>query len=620
MTDEPTTASDDSPFASALMHELARELDVAAATAEAPWNLLQRAYAGSFDESPENDLVRSAVQRGLAYDFVPDQPRRGDLDLGVRFSSAHGDWPPAVSAVSASDRSTWADIAAMVKHPLLRAHFADLALQTGGPASVQTVRMIASAYLEVAKLDSVDDFHKATSLWRAYTLARRFAIDEQKAIRLELWNLARRFTEDGAPIGVLLRPFDALAEAPAGTAFEHPTRAEVAALLAVARDTTASATLFESVATIAERLAETQIARETIRRELVEGYLRIGLEAQAMLRSHWLEQAASTAQRFGLVDLRDRAIELLQAGSVEDLGMQTIAAEVRLPRYVLDARLAQYRRARDVLSAVGLWLTSPSPTGRHQENLRQAEATAASSITSLVTRTVYNERGLPIRTTAGPESAVEENRERIESWNAAVNGTVLAHELDAIRSHLGSADAESIGAYLCARFDCDASLALGLGRAMEAYWSGRYDDAGRAAFPLVEAGARGLLLSLGQPLYRIQTGGRDGRFPSIETYADRLAAADFDPDWLHCLLNPVARLRNALAHGHRLTLEPSEAAILLRMAALLVVLTPMNASADSREHVAERLRQPVRWAAGRLRLVRRWRRAWVPRVFLEPEE
>ncbi|WP_040582652.1 hypothetical protein, partial [Sedimentibacter sp. B4] len=45
------------------------------------------------------------------------------------------------------------------------------------------------------------------------------------------------------------------------------------------------------------------------------------------------------------------------------------------------------------------------------------------------------------------------------------------------------------------------------------FWDGRYDDAARAAYPLIEAGARGLLLALGEPIFRIETGNSEGRFP-----------------------------------------------------------------------------------------------------------
>lgn len=84
----------------------------------------------------------------------------------------------------------------------------------------------------------------------------------------------------------------------------------------------------------------------------------------------------------------------------------------------------------------------------------------------------------------------------------------------------------------------------------------------------------------------------------------------FNIDWLRCLRNPVSVWRNALAHGHRFCLPKNEAAVLLRMAALLVVLSPDDASEKDREEVEGRLRDPISWVARRSDLVPHWRQIW----------
>ena len=233
------------------------------------------------------------------------------------------------------------------------------------------------------------------------------------------------------------------------------------------------------------------------------------------------------------------------------------------------------------------------------------------SIIAAVTRTTFD-GNMPTRTSAGVESAVVEATERQELINVRLNGQTIAHELKAIKHQYGIVTPTQITAYLVQTYRCDSQLALALGQAIVSFWDERYTDAGRAAFPLVEAGARGVLLLLGDPLYRIQTGNAGGHFPSLEKYAEKLEQHDFDIDWLRCIRNPVAKWRNALAHGHRLELADYEAAVLLRTAALLVVLTSSNSSEKDKEEIETNLRDPIRWAANQAELIQKWEQVWAP--------
>lgn len=272
----------------------------------------------------------------------------------------------------------------------------------------------------------------------------------------------------------------------------------------------------------------------------------------------------------------------------------------------------QYRKARSALHALDLWLTTPAPTGSYRANMRQAGA-ASHGILSLVTRVTLDACGMPERTSAGTEAAKERALDEIEETRSSFGGIVLAGELNAIRVEVKLPSAGEIGERLAAQHHCDFELATAFGEALQSFWAERYGDAARAAYPLIEAGARGLLLALGEPLYRIQAGESGGRFPSLETYAQRLEALGFDEDWIRTLRNPVARLRNALAHGHLRNPSEGQAALLLRMAGLLLVLAPGNSAESDRAAIEERLRNPVGYAASEAGLRKRWKvcREWV---------
>ncbi|QEO09745.1 hypothetical protein [Protaetiibacter larvae] len=619
MNDEaaPSDSTEDSPlYSEDDVAELAVTLDRLAGESNEPWDLLQRFTATFRTEGTrfERPPLGVMLERALAHGLQDDTEHPGGLVLGVRFSSPNGDWPPAFDAVGEVEKNAWSAVAGAVTDALPRAHLLDLSLSAGVRNGRDLGAEIAHLYLELGRRASLDPYYRGSCLRRAWSIARQFGLALEIDVRKALWVMAQSFEGIAeTPAGILFNPLEPLSVAPRTGQFVEPSRQEVQALLddALARPE-AGATNMEAVAELRERLATDDSEREAARRGLVSGYLTLADQTDGFIKVHWLQTAAEKAQQYGLIDLRDRAVQALQEGSVDDLGMQVLTTEIVLPRHAHDGRLNWYRRSRDTRTALDIWLTSPSPTGRHDRNLQQAKELSRGGILQLVTRTVFNEEGLPVKTSTGPEAAEWEELERSETLNAGMYGTLLARELDAIQTEYGALAAADIAAHLVDRFACDAELAEALGEAFAAYWDGRYSDAGRAGYPLVEAGARGLLLALGDPLYRVQTGDAEGRFPALETYATKLEAHDFDIDWLRCLRNPVAGLRNVLAHGHRHYLVDHEAAVLLRMAALLVVLTPANASAEDRTQVAARVRDPLNWIGGRARLVKRWRRVWVP--------
>lgn len=602
------------PYTAEEVTQMAATLDSLAADANEPWDLLQRLTSTLRGEGMkfERPPLALYLERALAHALESDDDHPGAVTLGVRFSSPQGDWPPAFDAVPEVEREAWAAVAAEVTDALPRAHLLDLTLSAGISTGRDLGEQISRLYLELGARAVLDPYYRGSCLRRAWSVARQFGLPLENDIRKALYAMAHGLGGVAdTPVGVLLQPLESLTVPPRDGPFAEPTRVEVAVLLDAARARPeAGAPLFEGVAELRERLAQTDAERDAARRELIEGYLGLADGAPGMIRVHWLQLAAAKAQQYGIVELRDRAVSGLQAISVDELGMEAITTDIVLPRHAYDGRLYRYRWSRDARSALDIWLTSTSPTGSHEANLRQAKELSSSGILQLVTRTTFNGSGLPVRTTAGPEAAEWEALERTESMNAGMYGILIARELEAIKTEYGPLSAEDISAHLVGRFSCDAVLSTALGQAMVSFWDGRYSDAGRAAYPLVEAGARGLLLALGDPLYRIQTGDADGRFPALETYASKLEAHDFDPDWLRCLRNPVAGLRNVLAHGHRHYLLDHEAAVLLRMAALLVVLTPATASAEDRAQVETRLRDPIGWTGNRARLARRWRLVW----------
>jgi len=597
---------------------IADVINIVAAEANQPWVILQRLRERMLDEPDlKNNPVLPCAERALSYSFV-DHKNPGSVTLGVRLSEASNKWPPEFKDVSPAEKQVWYDIANQCTHHLAKAHMLDVVLACGAIRGRDVAKEIAELYFTVAQDVNIEMYYRAGCLRRCWSIARSCGLHTLEAqARSASYQMAHQLAHlmlkpSEIPVGILLQPFEIITIPSRGDEFNDPSRQDVQTLLKQIRSRSATnMSTLEGVSELLVRVASTDSERDEARRSLIESYLALGENAKGMIASSHFEDAARIANKYGYIDLRDRAVQLLQAVPYEDLGMQTLPIDLRIPCYVIDATLARYRHARDVLSALDIWLAGTCPTGSYESNINFAKERMDGSILAAITRTTFN-GNMPVSTSAGAESAVVEATEQQERINAGICGQTLAHELKAIKHQYGIVTPTQITAHLVQTYRCDSQLALALEHAIVSFWDERYTDAGRAAFPLVEAGARGVLLLLGDPLYRIQTGNAGGHFPSLEKYAEKLEQHNFDIDWLRCIRNPVAKWRNALAHGHQLELADYEAAVLLRTAALLVVLTSSNSSDKDKEEIETNLRDPIRWAANQAELIQKWEQVWAP--------
>lgn len=591
-------------------------LDSFASDARDPWTLLQQ-FTVSLREDDELDFERSEVicgiERAMGYSIADDPDHYGGAALGVRFSSAENDWPPSFDQITDEEKAVWLTIAGRVKEALPLAHFHDLVYSSGVDNAPAVGIKVASMYLDLANFEHLDDYYRVSCLRRAWSLSRRFALPLEQKARQRLWERCQALSRaEGTPAGILLQPFGPLVIKPRTGEFEAPSAEQVRDLLVSVRETRwPYAPIVEGVTELLEKLASSDVERDEARRKLVEAYLELAQAQPGMAASFWYDEAHGAALKYGFADLRDQTVSARQEMPVSALEMRSHVVEAQLPRHLADVYLSRYRHAGDRRVALDLWLTGSSPTGRYESNLESAQAsTLERGIMQVVTRATFNAEGLPVKTTSGVESLKHEALEKLELMGAGVNGTVIARELEVIKNNYGASTAPDVATHLALRYECDYELAEAFGEALVNFWEGRCTDAGRAAYPLIEAGARGLLLTLGDPLYRMPTENSDGRFPALYEYSKRLEAHDFDIDWLRCLQNPVAYFRNALAHGHLHHLKPYEAAVLLRMAGLLVILTPASSSQADREEVGLRLRDPIGWAAAKAQFTKRSVEVW----------
>jgi len=603
--------------------DIASLLDALSSSACDPWDLLQKlgqSIVLKNDLSHEDQsIIFHYIERAFAYTLVEDHKHLGAVVIGRKFSSEKGDWPPSFDKISAIEKNTWNDVANLCEELLPCTHLLDLTLSSGVRNDRVLAEKVASSYLSIVDMTNIEDNYQGLCLRRAWSLARQFnlpGIEAQArqtaftAVQTTLNTIRDERTLNFHTLKITFHSFEILTVEPRNNNFANPSRRDIYEALIQFRDRVASTYDFtEHLTDLAVRVAANDVERDTARRSLIQHYLNNAETESEMLASSWYEKSAHIARQYGYRDLYEQAIQAMQDNPLEDQNLLTVSTTALIPRYIKDWRLANYRYSRSIFDALDIWLTTSSPIGHYNDNLEKAKKLTQESIQSLATRITY-EHGLPVRVTSGIDNAVEEQLHRIEACSARLNGLLLAAELKAIKAEHEAVGITSLVTHLTLKYKCNAELARAFCEALVSFWEKRYSDSGRAAFPLVEAGVRGLLLLLGIPLYRIQTGNSGGKFPSLEKYAEKLETIGFDIDWLRCLRNPVLTLRNALSHGHRHFLEEDEASILLRMAALFVILTPDYSSKIDRAEIEIRLRDPINWVAAQANLIPCWRQGW----------
>lgn len=604
------------------LEELCRDLDEIAQSAEDPTSVLQR-FGDSYYSDPASEaasLIKNCLERALAYTFEEDPNHRASLQLGRRRSSTTPDWPPAFDEVPEQEKSVWLRASEFLTAPILLAHFKDLALVSGARYDRDTAREAARLYLSLTQIENIDGFHLSSCLRRAWTICRQFGIPDESEVRHRLYQVCTKKFGLGVTPGELSNLLSPLAVPPRNGEYKHPTRTEVRSMLLSVRPQFADNFLAEKISDLLFETSDSPEERTEARRFLVDSQLRTAERNTGIARISWLSIAAESAKKHQIADLFDEAILQLQAPQPENLQLQKLRVDSHIPIYSFDIHLRSYLRAQDIHTALRMWLSTGSPTGDHRENLEFARDQAANRIVSYVTRIQLDQDLLPRNRQVGNNGAEEYWLELKEQISFQFNGQILARDLSYIRKLFPEVSPERIASSWISQYQCDPTLALYFARAIHSFWAGRYSDAGRAAFPLIEAGARGLLLNLGDPLYRIQTGTSDGKFPSLEKYISKLEERDFDADWIRFLRHPVASLRNSIAHGHLLELSEIESAILLRAAGLLVLLSSPHSSDEDRSHVDSRLRDPISWVGTYGQLVPQAQIVWAPHARFTCEE
>lgn len=303
------------------LEDVARQVDECAEVATEPSDVVM-ALTRPGDVTSETLLV-AVMERAFAHDLVRNPNRLGDVELGTRFSSPKGDWPPAFDAVEEREKTTWAEVAKLVCEPLAKAHLHDVLLAAGIVSGRQQAIDVCDHYLAVAELEHVSSRYRVLCLARVSSLARRYSLDVELVARRRMFRLCQVAVPEGN-LGVVVDCLTSLCVAPRVGQFITPSRADLAQIAGGLAAKINNEWLADELLQVRLELAVSERERNEARRDYIGVFLHLAEAVQGLVRQSWLNRAAAEAKRLGQKDLEDQAVAAMQAMSADDLGLESV--------------------------------------------------------------------------------------------------------------------------------------------------------------------------------------------------------------------------------------------------------------------------------------------------------
>jgi hypothetical protein len=526
-----------------------------------------------------------------------------------------GDAPPDVS-------NLWEALIGVVTHPRPLARLHDLLFTARRGDIGEHGRLAIAHYLDAAPTAIEHD--RVEVLLRSWTIARAMKRDaDENTARAAMWVLVEDHADrdDGGAPGVTLPLLNALLVAPRDPAVTA-SEPDLDPLLEDLAAKYQNDFLVDRIALCQRRRANgDQTKLDAIDRRRVQARLdHAASSADGHVRMHFLERAAALARDLGVDDLADTAVTAMQNISPDELKWVHFSASAAVPVQVYESYLRVFDFIPDWRAGLGEWLATGAPSGAYSGNVRAArERGKVSVLRHIFGSTTVGAHGLP-QQSSGTSEALERDIRQGEESLARNQGRVLAMALDRIRALGPDVTDDQITDWLVATYGSDPALAYRFARSLVLFWDGRYDEAAHTVASIVEAGARSLLREVDEPLYRVEKGKSVGQFPGLGAMLPKLHSRGLTKDWqryLEVVLLPEGlNLRNIMAHGLAAQIGRVDALLILRAAALFVVISPSdgirrdetevesvlrNAPPSSRRSLRRRLEAAVRAAAWELR-------------------
>ncbi len=493
-------------------------------------------------------------------------------------------------------RRLWEDLSTTPASPLLDSRYHDLCFSARHGDIGTHGRSAVVAYL-LWPSTSLDPLYVAEGIARAWTIARSMNnTNLEHEVYVAAGAYARaQLDEDGYP-GVVFPLLELVATKPR----KGPPPvddATVARLLGDAYAKFPTADLQAEAAQLMRKVATDDAARDAADRAEVRAHLGQANRSTGAAKMLHLRNAAQTARNLGVKDLEDQAIGAMQAMSPDELGLQHSRHTVETPAHIVLGVLRTFDEANSWRGALHQFLHTPCPSGSYERNVEQAKKAMVGSLRHLFSTMRFGAHGMPEQSVDSDDEQLDDEVAGIERVSADIYGRWYAHGLHRMPAVYGTPSQDEIVAFLMDTYSCHEGLAHGFATALRLFWQEEYNASLHISVPRVEEGARQLLLFLNAPVYRIEQGKKPGQFPGLGFLLPRIIDEGFDKDWerfIGTLLLPRGHnLRNLLAHGFVDGISPGAAALALRAAGLMTIITPAADSAVEPETIRHNLSDPL---------------------------
>lgn len=546
-------------------------------------------------DDPESSVAR-AVNWMLGYWFIEASDAaarsRYEAPFAPMLELKGGVFPPYLYALPNSETvvAIWTELAGFVRHPAIKARVSDLlwCIRTGDNRH-RHARDAIGSYLSAANVAEADQqgndglLDCVLSLGRAFELSLEINAPDLKAgVLSRIEDLLRQelhSEEASARPGVWMRLFTPLVSLEVG---ERPS--DLDELLAGAHAlVTDQPDIRLALFQMQERVARgDQSATRKIRRNAVAMLIMVARrQVDGLTRQHWFIEALELARENGVGHRTERRIRrALQQIDLSSFDWQehAISSEISgdeieqwIDAIVGDDRLEQ--------ALVRFALAGGPPIGERAKTEQTVdELSQRFVLQNLFTRVVADERGYQIRRVDRPEDKRSLDILEHEARNVQIDGSLRQFALDRISERYAT-EATSLQHFFQTDL-IDANQADAFARAFEHFWSDRPDEALLVSLPRIEAVLRTLLDLAGGVIYQPPRNHRPGRVLGMGDVLRGLEEllSHAEADWLRCfrvaLTEPVPglNLRNKHMHGLAEQASKQDAAVVLRLAAVLRLL------------------------------------------------
>lgn len=315
--------------------------------------------------------------------------------------------------------------------------------------------------------------------------------------------------------------------------------------------------------------------RVQIRRDQLTA-LRLATTSKDMhpaVRQHHLATAAEFATQHNFKSELKQLRAELEAIDIEDLGLVRFSHSASIPPHIPEIEIHPFMRGHLWQDALDYFLHTGPPTG-DVDRLR-ADASTDRGLLSIFPTQILGHHGLPRVTLSSENEEITHQMTQHFKVVTEVVGSCHAEGLRRFADRYGVPTQEELRTYFVERYGCDPGGAHILATAYRQFWNGELVEAVHLVIPAAETAARRLLRELDQGIYKVAVGNSVGEYPSLRVLLEELDELVLDPSWswfLHWIfLGPLGlNLRNDVAHGFVVGVDPAHTALVLRAASLLI--------------------------------------------------